>query len=188
MCQYNEISIDEIQQLIGRNLIAFQSIEIFLIDIHLKKGGRGTEDELLKKQKVIKKMSFGDLINDKQVRKLDSKKNLEDESIEIKTPVFSFDLLPDDQYFKQLQKKLNQFSVERNILVHKFQLRFNLKTPQGRADAKLLLNQQYESLEPLKEELRVISQELTIRRKQLLDHFESEEFLTWLEMEILKKY
>lgn len=183
-----EVSVSEIQQLIGRNLISFQSVEILLLDIHLQKSGQGSKEELSKKRKKLMKMSFGALINDKQVRQLDSKQNLDDEGIEIKTPVFSFDLLPNDQYFKQLQKKLNQFTFERNILVHKFQLKFNLKTPQGRADAKQLLNHQYESLEPLKEELRVISQELAIRRKQFLDHFESEEFLTWLEVEILKEY
>ena len=51
MANNDEVSTCEIQQLIGRNLITFQSIEIILQGIHLQKGGKGTEKELNNKRK-----------------------------------------------------------------------------------------------------------------------------------------
>lgn len=187
MADNDEISMSEIQQLIGRNLITFQSIEILLQDIHLQKGGKGTEKELNNKRKKIKKMSFGDLTNIKIINKLDTNIDLDNESIEIETNIINFSF-GNHQYLNELLKKLKQYSLARNNLVHKFQLIFNLKDSRGKSDAKNLLEQQYILLEPFKEELKEISQALTIERKVILDFLNSEEFFEELERQLSEEY
>lgn len=170
----------EIEQLIGKNLITFQSIELLLISIHSLRGGRCTESSLKKKKKKISKMSFGDLIDDKQIKKLD----LSDDYEEIDEVIFNFDFLPDDQTLKELQSKLKKFSTSRNELVHKFQRKFNLMSAQGKLDAKSYLCEQLTYLTPLKEELRHIAQTLIIRRVDMQRTLESEEFMIELEKAI----
>ena len=184
MTNNDEVSTNEIQQLTGRNLITFQSIEILLQDIHLQKGGKGTEKELNNKRKKIKKMSFGDLINSKVISKLDSNIDLENEITDIEIN-FSFG---NHQYLNELLSKLKQYSVARNELVHKFQLIFNLKDSKGRLDAKNLLDRQYILLEPLKEELREISKGLTIGRKEILDFMNSDEFFLEIKRQLTQEY
>lgn len=172
--------LSEIEQLIGKNLLAFQSIEMLLIAIHTLRGGRGTESSLKKKSKQISKMSFGDLINDKQLQKL----NLNDDCEEINEVIYSFDYLPDIETLNELLSKLKKFSTSRNELVHKFQCKFNLMSAQGKLDAKSYLCEQLTYLTPLKEELRHIVQTLIIRRVDMKRTLESEEFMIELEKAI----
>jgi pyruvate dehydrogenase complex dehydrogenase (E1) component len=173
----SEVSINEIYQLIGRNIIVFQSIEIFLIDIHIKKSGKGTEKDFEHKKKKVKKMSFGDLIDERQIQKL----ALNDGNVEIMDYVYSFDFLPDIQFLKDIQNKLKKYSSSRNQLVHKFQHKYNLSTAQGRLDAKKHLNIEYENLVPLKEDLRKIVNVLIERHHDYTNTINSDEFTEALE-------
>lgn len=183
MSNEKEVSINEIQQLMGRNLITFQSIEILLLDIHLKKSGRGNEKDLIEKRKKLEKMSFGDLTNSKAIDKFNTNNDHANESFE-KEVIIDFNFLGDEEYFNVLLKKLSRYCVARNHLVHKFQLNFNLKDNQDKVSAKKLLNQQYTELEPLKEELREISKGLTTRRKEFLEFINSDAFFEEIEKEI----
>ena len=177
----SEITIEEIQHLIGRNILAFQFIEILLKDINLKKNGKGTEKELKNKKKKIMKMSLGDLVNHKKLQLLDSNINLDDGNLELTDPILSFNFLPDTESLEQLQAKLSELSTDRNILVHKLRFNFKVETNLGKIDAKHFLNHQYENLIPLSKELKHISDVLTTRQNSFKTVIESDQFLAEIE-------
>ena len=62
-------------------------------------------------------------------------------------------------------------------------MNFNLQDLQSRSNAKQMLNKQHLLLEPLKEELRNISKELGLQKKQFLDFVNSEHFINAIEQE-----
>lgn len=179
-----EISVNEIYELIGRNIIVFQSIEIFLTKIHTMKGGKGTEKDLNVKKKKISKMSFGDLIDEKQINRHD--KDYED--VDSPKVIFSFDFLPDINILNDIQQKLKKFASSRNQLVHKFQYKYNLTTKEGREEAKEVLDNEYKQLAPLKEELRNILKVLANRTEDYIATMNSDEFLAALEHEKNQEY
>ena len=169
MLQKPDNKIEEIQILIGKNILLLQEIEQLLKFIIYHESGKGLEKDLKKRKKNIDAMPLGKLLNKKMTDRHNSTIDPEITPLNETYVSYSFTLGKTDI---SILKKSVETDVleERNILVHKFLIENDLTNDIGIAKAKKFLTEQHEKITKQKLPL-VESRDALIKVGSTLNNF-----------------